>query len=280
MKAIFTPLIFLCCAAAPLAAQSIAVYSEFQRAGPFGEIIDADRSPHPREIISPGVARNGYASFHVAITAPANTTYFLFAESNPPGILETRLYKEQFVWRNGAWIPDTLEETRAPRFGVIPDAQIAIPGQTTRDYLLDIHAPADAEVGRRVRVEVQMKVGRWIIYPMEIRILAAAIPSAARTMEPALAQPLEPALSADRFGDEALANYLARIETPPVAHPMTVRDVVARNIAQDMALALRIDAPDVRLLLWRDLTLRDLFAPHAGAEWYLHLRDLIYRRAR
>src|ERR1039458_368408 len=58
--------------AAPLAAQSLQIYSEFQRIDPYGRIVPVDRSEYPREILSPELARNAPASFHVAGTLPTS----------------------------------------------------------------------------------------------------------------------------------------------------------------------------------------------------------------
>ena len=266
---------FLPAAVFALHAQTIAVYSEFQRPDPFGGIVEADRSLNPREMLSPGVARNSYISFHVAITGPPNSNYFLFAATNPPNILTTTIYKEQFVQSGGRWIPDTLESTREPRFGVIPDAQIAIAGQTTRCYLVDIWAPPDAEIGRRVRLEIQMKTGRWVVYPLEIRILRARVPDAQTFtgLDP-IPPPERPA---DFFALAPLARYLSRAAMPPYRQPDTVRAVIERNAQQDMRLAVQLNAPDVWMLALRETTAPSTMG--LGAEWFLRLRDLLYRRA-
>src|ERR1035438_9447434 len=75
--------------AARLAAQSIEIHSEFQRIDPFGQIIAIDRSEYPREILSPEVPRNAHSVFHVSVTVPKNTSYFLYVGSNPPNLVET-----------------------------------------------------------------------------------------------------------------------------------------------------------------------------------------------
>src|SRR5262249_19535728 len=64
-------------------AQSLAVYSELQRPDPFGQIVAADRGASPREILSPAAPRNGFVSFHIAVTAPTNTNYFLYIVTSP-----------------------------------------------------------------------------------------------------------------------------------------------------------------------------------------------------
>jgi hypothetical protein len=125
------------------------------------ENVEADRAQPPREVLSPAVVRNAFASFHLVVTAPANESYFLAVQANPAGVLQWKLYEEK--------IPDALEEARPPYFGVIPA------GQTTRAYLLDVWVPRDAPVGK-VRLEALVKVGYWRIAPMEVRILSTVVP--------------------------------------------------------------------------------------------------------
>ena len=64
-------------------AQSIEIYSEFQRPDPFGGIVRADRATRPREILSPAVPRNGHASFHIAVSVPGKESYLLYVATNP-----------------------------------------------------------------------------------------------------------------------------------------------------------------------------------------------------
>src|SRR5947209_5087998 len=125
-----------------LAAQTLEVHSEFLRVNPQGEILTVDATPKPREILSPGIVRNGFASFHVVVRSPRPTSYFLLVGTNPPNILRTTLYKEEFVKRGEDWIPDALEILRPPNFGVIPDAA-GIPDQMAAVYLLDVWVPPE-----------------------------------------------------------------------------------------------------------------------------------------
>src|SRR2546428_82444 len=78
-----------------LPAQELKVWSEFQRIDPFGEVVAVDRVEHPREILSPAVARNAFVSFHVAVTVPENTPSFLYLQQNPEW-LKITMYKEEF----------------------------------------------------------------------------------------------------------------------------------------------------------------------------------------
>ena len=56
------------------------IYSEFQRVDPFGRIISNDRAQRPREILSPAIPRNGFASFHIVVTAPPVRAIFFLSE--------------------------------------------------------------------------------------------------------------------------------------------------------------------------------------------------------
>ena len=115
---VFSRLLLLLVMAGTLAAQSIDIYSELSRVDPFGEIVPADRGGAPREILSPAVARNAWASFHVVISAPPKTTYLLYVVTNPLNACRVALYKEHFEKTLAGWVPDRLTElTRLPDFG-------------------------------------------------------------------------------------------------------------------------------------------------------------------
>lgn len=271
----FVLLLFL--GAQPLAAQSLQLFTEFQRIDPFGEILSLDRSPSPRELISPAAARNSFISFHIAASVPPGQTYFLFTQDNPPGILKLQLYKEHFVKEHGLWIPDTLTPTANPSFGVIPDAQSGIPDQTSRDYLLDIWVPPDAEVGRRVRVEVLLKYGTWTIIPMELRIVDALVhppPNPVPAALPAIDDP------ADTAAQHALASRLAGIDEWNGNEPLfSVRQILRRNAQQDMALAAAdtVIAPSLWLRAAAQIVNGWTLFPN-GSEWYLRVRDIVISR--
>ncbi len=209
-----------------LFAQSIDVYSEFW---PWD-----GSSAAPREIISPAVPRNGFTTFKVLVNAPAGTSYFLFCQTNPPNLVETHLYKVA--------LPDRLDPVKSPNFGVIPD------GESSRAYLLDVWVPADGEPGRRVRLELQLKVGDWIVYPMELRIQKASVPMMATS--------------------ETLVSFDAVLE---------------RNRRQDSAFEQLLQLPEV--WLWTARHIANGWTGHSPLsaadepEWYLKVRDLLYRRA-
>jgi hypothetical protein len=255
-------------------AQTVEIYSEFQRPDPFGGIVAVDRAWKPREILSPAVARNGFASFHVAVTVPANESYFLYVVPNPITACRVALYKEHFVKTKSGWIPDRLSELeRLPDFGVMPDPEDGIEGQTTRVYLLDLWLPPNADVAR-FRVEVQLKVADWTIRPMEVRVQQARIPDLPVGPDRPLPD-LE--LGADAAAAGTLAQYWpgADLTMPPPG--LTTRGMLRRNAMQDMALARGDQSVATRVL---DLFRANLvFTPRVfGAEWWLRLRDYLLVR--
>jgi len=273
-------LMLLAMAAGSLAAQSVDIYSEFSRVDPLGAIVAADRGSQPRETLSPAVSRNAWASFHVVIAAPPQTTYLLYVVTNPLNACRVALYKEHFVKTAAGWVPDRLTELKhLPDFGVIPDPEDGVGEQTARAYLLDLWIPPNAEIAR-FRLEVQLKVGTWVIRPMEVRVIAPRVPDLHVATEPV---PLPPVSSgADAVALGALLDPNAR--TYPL--PATVRAIILRNAVQDMALASRLDAavagPEALRQRWEILKSAsgDSVVPRpTGAERYLRLRDWIYSEA-
>jgi hypothetical protein len=255
-------------------AQTVEIYSLLHRVDPFGRTVAADRAIAPREILSPAVPRNGFVSFHIAITLPIGEDYLLYVVPNPLNSCRVAVYKEHFVKTGDGWIPDTLTELhRLPDFGVVPDPDDRIEGQTTRLYLLDLWVPPDAAVAR-FRLEVQVKMGTWTVRPMEVRVMAPRVPEL-----PAAADvptgPVEAAADETVLG--VLGEYFAGASPSPPRELRTVRDVIRRNAAQDMALAPSLGPAELtrRVLALFDTNVR--FAPRLlGAEWYLRIRDVLY----
>jgi hypothetical protein len=267
--------------AAILPAQSLDLYSEFQRVDPFGEIVKSDRAGSPREILSPAVPRNGFASFHVVVSVPPRTSYFLFVVTNPVNACRVALYREHFTKTTDGWVPDTLSEVRRlPDFGVVPDPDEHIPDQTARLYLLDVWIPPDAAVGR-FRLEVQLKVGYFMVRPLEIRVTPALVPGNSKTVETAALPALEQ--SADASAAAPLSAYLAGKAETPEAHPLTIRSIIRRNAIQDMAIAATLDpgrgGPDALRKRRDEFHARAAPPESLGAEWYLRIRDSLYAEA-
>ncbi|HBY64585.1 MAG TPA: hypothetical protein DEH78_32600, partial [Solibacterales bacterium] len=163
-------LLYLLCAAAPVAAQSLTVRSEYSRVDPFGETVRQDRTGEPREILSPAVGRNGFTSYRLLVEFPLEREFTIHIAQNPDNTVKAALYREIYAKAGDGWVPDKLEPVPLPYTGKIADPGRAIANQKTQSFWLDVFVPPDAPVGR-FRLEVQLWTGdRWIIYPMEIRI--------------------------------------------------------------------------------------------------------------
>ena len=260
-------------------AQSIEIYSELQRPNPFGRIVSADRAWKPREILSPAVGRGGYASFHIAVSVPTKESYFLYVITNPLTACRVDLYKEHFVRVGGEWIPDRLTPIeRLPDFGVMPDPDDHIEGQSTRAYLLDLWLPPNADVAR-FRLEVQLKMANWTIRPMEIRVVPARFPELRAGPAGAL-PPVESAAGA--AATAVMSEYFAARPFTAEPPPLSVRSILRRNAIQDMALAGSIGLETAGPAAVRRRAL-ELFSWNArypvwplGAEWYLKVRDWLF----
>jgi hypothetical protein len=266
--------VIACLASAAASAQTVEIYSEFDRPDPFGGIVGADRPSRPREILSPAVARNAFASFHIAVTVPARESYLLYVIPNPISACRVSLYKEHFVRTASGWIPDRLTEVkRLPDFGVMPDPDDGVDGQTTRLYLLDIWLPPNADVAR-FRLEVQLKVATWIVRPMEVRVMRARVPDIPVGPDrplPAIEQ------GADAPAAEVLARFLSGepLTMPPPGE--TLRGILRRNAVQDMGLAGSPDSGEVARRALELFRANSVFTPRVlGAEWWLRLRDWLF----
>jgi hypothetical protein len=264
----FLILVLISCAAE---AQEIRIYSEFLRFNPYGEAVAQDREIRPREVLSPAVPRNGHLTVQVVVTAPAGTNYFLYTAQSPPDTLQIKIYREHFVRCGNDYCPDWLTEQRLPSFGAMPESVYRLPGQNTRCYLLDILVPPDVPP-RRVRVETLLKVGYWLVAPMEVRVIEPRMPDTG-----AMARREDIAGIEARSSDTAQRQLLRYVNGMPPEAPLgllRLRDVLQRNAAEDMLLAAKMGVvtPQLNLLSWTPFVF-----PQTGAEWYLRVRDLIYR---
>jgi hypothetical protein len=277
-------ILFLICSTFALQGQDIEVrlYSEFQRIDASGEVIAADRGGSSQEIISPALVRNGFTTFHVAVTARPRVLYWFAIQTNPPEIFRIKLYKEQFLEQGRSFIPDGLVEQPNPLYflGVMPDVPAP---RVTQVYLLDIWTPADTTAGR-VRFEVLAKTAYWTVAPMEVRVLPVRVPDpeTAPACCFALPSPVSPASSSVW---DPLFHALTGGFAPLAPAPGTVRSVILRNALQDAAIVRTLD-PSVR-----DALLHRMWPIMAGtllpmpasirptAQSYFPLRQAIYRAA-
>jgi hypothetical protein len=268
-------------ALSPAQAIDLRIYSEFQRVDPIGAVVPQDRGIAPREILSPAVLRNAYASFHVIVTAPPNTVYLLAVQTSPADIFEIKLYRKSFARYRTGFVSHGLIEERNPSFlaGVTPSIGWA-EGETASAYLLDVWIPAKVQPGK-ARLEVLVKTADWKVAPMEMRILPVAAPSLGSCSDP-IAVP-EPDESLDSIAFRELFRTLAGDSPRCAPPPGTIASVIIRNARQDAALAhtqgmgLRADLLNAALDAFMQRNWA--FIDSRGSESYLRVRQLLYARA-
>jgi hypothetical protein len=260
-------------------AQSLRFYSEFQRIGLDGKVVSADRQERSREILSPAVARNAFASFHVVLTGPPGTPYSLHFSQNPDHAVRPAFYREI---HDSDGMPDRLEKIDLPLEGKIDENGRALV------LWMDLWVEAAAPV-RRIRVEAQAwMLERWIIAPMEVRIMPAIAADPVDTAA-MLATATSPA---DTFAFGPLREYLCEAREAPGKADPSIRQLIQRNARQDATLARAAERTHGRADVLARLA-GAMGVPSAsnwceenppsrppgqnGPEWVLRLRDLLVR---
>lgn len=257
--------------AAGAQAQSVRIYSEFQRVDPFGQVVTPDRGGASREILSPAIARNAYASFLVAVKPPRDESVTIHIGQNPEDTLQPALYRAMFTETARGWIPDRLEPVSPPYTFDLASAA-TVPGQTVVLLWLDLWTPARVPP-ERMRVEVQMNWGdRWIIAPMEVRVQETTLPKPP-ALRLALPPPEMPLGEVVRWCWRALGCAGPRPATarPQPQAPPSIRALVARNAAQDILHARERKKPSPP-----DACAETLPAS-LQPEWYLRARTALWR---
>lgn len=268
----------LCFVAQLLGAQTVQVVSEFRRVDAKGMVIAQDAPGKPREILSPGLARNAYHTMRVIVRPPKPGSYAILLARNPEDSGTMKFYRE-LPATPASGVPDKLQLVKVP--------YVFEAGQEALTFLLDVWTPAESVV-QRVRIEVQLNDGEgWVIYPMEARVLSAIVP---KTKPRSVLLP-PPPVSTEASARLAMREYLCGDSPATVPPSTTIRSLLYRNAQQDMALAralqLRLTKPK----------LADMIAKAAGAEnadfwcktpppttpidpeWYLRVRDLLYKES-
>ncbi len=250
-------------------AQSIKVLSEFRRVDGKGEIVAADQGGQPREILSPGLMRNTFYSLRVVVDPPKGKWFQFEIAQNPEGLGVT-VYKELPGGR--------LEKVAMPVHKI---------GERLEVYWLDLWI-APKSLVRRIRLEAQLHDGDgWRIAPMEVRVLKGIAPQPKRAgaQLPAWEE------SADAPARQAMREFVCDEAAKPALPRLTVHALVRRNALQDMALARSLQ------LSWGKAQLQEAMVKAAGGEdvaswcaapsqaaangpeWYLRVRDFLYREA-
>lgn len=277
MKRFAFCVILLAVGSTALSGQRLLVYSEFQRVRPDGQVAAADHVERHREILSPAIVPNAWLTLRLVVEAPPGEPYHLHLGQNPDNTVAATLYQEEYTHLGEEWIPDHVRPVALPHNAVLGT------DQRVQSYLLDLWVP-ESTPAARFRLEVQLNVGeRWVIYPMEIRVMRE--PGPGKT-NPADALPALPVRS-DGAARTAACGFLTSAPSrESTAALERVAAFISRNARQDLRLAASHPMAEVRALLLKssgfdsvdDLCKDPLPAP-AGAEWWLRVRDNFYRGA-
>ena len=261
--------------AAPLFGHDVRVYSEFSRIDPFGQVVTADRGADPREILSPAIARNAFSGFHVVVTGNPGEAFTLHVGQNPEDAVRITVYRETYARTGSEWIPDGLTRVDLPYSSSLGSD---IPGQTAQAFWMDLWAAAEAPV-RRIKVEPEVLLdGRWILYPMEVRVvqaIASGSQPSDRLDSPSLSLPSDASAQAV-LRATLCAGSRSSFSGAAAAAP-TVRSLIARDARQDLRIA---GGPE---RIWEKIHFTEraqwcsgYHKDSSGPEWFLRLRDRIY----
>jgi hypothetical protein len=252
---------------------TLRVFSEFTRIDPFGQIVPQDRgTAEPRTILSPGVPRNAFSSFRIAVSFDKPAKYVLDIGQNPENAVKATLYRERFEKHGDLWLPDGLQEVKIPYEGEFPDTDI--PGQTAVTFWLDTWVSKTATVGR-IKVEPQLwvsSVNDWFTYPMEVRVLDAILPA----VQPKPAALPDVTDRSDSVLMGALRTAFCKVADPPGDAGLNARAFIRRNALQ--MVAAKKAALGEKLLASRTWCANSVL-PASGPEWFLKIRDSLLQPA-
>ncbi len=225
----------------PLGAQPLTVYTELAHIDAKGTVI---QPATPREILSPGVVRNGFTSFQIIVNAPEGTPWQLYVAQNPENAVDVTLYRET---------GDRLEKVEQ-----------AAAGSGTQVFWMDLWTRREAPV-ERIKVEPEIHIDDdWVIYPIEVRVLDAVAPDA-----PSTGWPLGTAAPED-----GMRGFVCGTQLPAITLPKepTVASLRFRNAQQDRALAGKASKVDLQQRFGDcDAT------PPDNPESYFRVRDFLFR---
>ncbi len=142
--------------------------------------------------------------------------------------------------------------------------RLPVEGDGPAAFWMDVWTAKEAPVAR-IKVEPQLNFRNdWVIYPVEGRVMEATVPDGPW---PAGVEP----------PGEVMRGLLCGAQTKPHGEAsgsaeLTIARVHHRNAEQDLALALRAPRADLANIFGAcDAPMAD------DPEWYLHVRDYLFR---
>jgi len=247
----------------------VRVVSEFRRIDSKGEMLAADRGGTPREILSPAVPRNAFSSFRIVMEMSEGSDIWLEVGQNPEKAAAIAVYEES----GGAG--GKLRQVSLPYRTKLPS------GVSTATLWMDLWVPGDAKV-ERIKVEPQLfHQDHWYTYPMEVRIVQPVVP-AIRIGSAAIPPDGSPSDASVRalLREQLCAATPSGSGSPEPSIWLMTR----RNALQDIALtsnqgltaAVLRATPSVKTI---EQWCQDKTLAQRNPEWYLRVRDQIYRAA-
>lgn len=225
-----------------------------------------------REVLSPALPRQAWAVFHLIVSGPPGRPFQVHIGQNPEEFAKAEL------WRDNEQLP-------------LPFDSIIAPTGEDAVFRFRLWIDRDADV-RRVKIEPQihMDPAGWIIYPMEIRVVEATVPSGVRgqifgSPIPGLkahfcaAPPAAPAAGARAV--RSGSTKAAPASAAPAAS-LAFTGTVPVTLAQDFALASRRESGEVRAAFERALGrpvstwCQDSVTPE-NPDWLLRFRDWLLK---
>jgi len=158
----------------------------------------------------------------------------------------------------------------------LADGKVGDIDQTAQAFWVDLFAGRQAPV-RRIRIETQVLIGDgWTVSPLEVRVRNASLGNVPPLRAMGAGDLFQPAsASVASPWRRALCGFSD--ETKPATSPLTIRNFIARNAAQDVRLAGGVAPP----ALLRLVGVADRAALCRAANWvrpgedYLDVRDVL-----
>jgi hypothetical protein len=221
-----------------LPAQPLRVFSEFVHFGPDGESSDP---ASPREILSPAMARNNFATYQIRVKAGPGPGTILYVGQNPENSFQVTLYRE--------------------KAGVLSLVSQPVEIQGTEIIWMDVWVKRDTPTVR-IKLEPELFINQdWVIYPMEVRVAEATVPDGPRPY--GTASPMA-----------VMRSFTCGTKQEPQrdSGPISRASLSYRNALADVALAAQAPKSEVQKIAGPC----DQAAPE-NPESYLRIRDYLLR---
>ena len=185
----FAGLLFAILSDRLLFALDLDAFPEYQRPGPDGKVVLADRStgkPHGNlytraKTIQLRAARNGYVSFFMVLKQVGETPYSISIHFDGKSAgLQPQLFKtwHHRLRKDGSFIPDALIPAANPFHSKLLDPDNKVAGETAQSFWVDLWIPSNTVPGLHEGWAVASAGRKKSQLRVQILVLQAAIPNA------------------------------------------------------------------------------------------------------